>query len=109
MFFFLLLPRTPTSTLFPYTTLFRSKVPMLFVSTGAAKFTDPKNFPWTIGYNPSYLTEAHVYAQYILREHPNAKIAILTQNDDFGRDYVKGLKEAFGSKANMIVAEATCE
>jgi branched-chain amino acid transport system substrate-binding protein len=85
------------------------KVPMLFVSTGAAKFTDLKNFPWTIGYNPSYLTEAHVYAQYILKEHPNAKIAILTQNDDFGRDYVKGLKEAFGSKANMIVAEATYE
>jgi ABC-type branched-subunit amino acid transport system substrate-binding protein len=85
------------------------KVPMLFVSTGAAKFTDPKNFPWTIGYNPSYLTEAHVYAQYILKEHPNAKIALLTQNDDFGRDYVKGLKEGLGSKANLIVAEATYE
>jgi len=85
------------------------KVPMLFVSTGAAKFTDPKSFPWTIGYNPSYLTEAHVYAQYIVREKPDAKIAILTQNDDFGRDYVKGLKEGLGSKANMIVAEATYE
>jgi hypothetical protein len=85
------------------------KVPMLFVATGAAKFTDPKSFPWTIGYNPSYLTEAHVYAQYIVREKPDAKIAILTQNDDFGRDYVKGLKEGLGSKANMIVAEATYE
>jgi branched-chain amino acid transport system substrate-binding protein len=85
------------------------KVPMLFVSTGAAKFTDPKNFPWTIGYNPSYLTEAHVYAQYILKERPNGKIAMLTQNDDFGRDYVKGFKEALGAKANMIVAEATYE
>jgi ABC-type branched-subunit amino acid transport system substrate-binding protein len=85
------------------------KVPMLFVSTGAAKFTDPKNFPWTIGYNPSYLTEAHVYAQYILKEKPDAKIALLTQNDDFGRDHLKGWKEALGSKANMIVAEATYE
>jgi branched-chain amino acid transport system substrate-binding protein len=85
------------------------KVPMLFVSTGAAKFTDPKNFPWTIGYNPNYLTEAHVYAQYILKEKPEAKIALLTQNDDFGRDYVKGFKEALGSKAGMIVAEATYE
>src|SRR5436190_20365195 len=85
------------------------KVPMLFVASGAAKFTDPKSFPWTIGYNPSYLTEAHVYAQYIVREKPDAKIAILTQNDDFGRDYVKGLKEGLGSKANMIVAEATYE
>jgi branched-chain amino acid transport system substrate-binding protein len=85
------------------------KVPMLFVATGAAKFTDPKNFPWTMGYNPSYLTEAHVYAQYILKEKPDAKIAILTQNDDFGRDYVKGLKEGLGTKANQIVAEATYE
>jgi ABC-type branched-subunit amino acid transport system substrate-binding protein len=85
------------------------KVPMLFLATGAAKFTDPKNFPWTIGYNPSYLTEAHVYAQYILKENPNAKIAILTQNDDFGRDYVKGLKEGLGAKADRIVAEATYE
>ncbi|MBV8848570.1 MAG: ABC transporter substrate-binding protein [Methylobacteriaceae bacterium] len=85
------------------------KVPMLFVSTGAAKFTDPKNFPWTIGYNPSYVSEAHVYAQYIAKEKPNAKIAMLTQNDDFGRDYLKGWKEVLGSKANMIVAEATYE
>jgi branched-chain amino acid transport system substrate-binding protein len=85
------------------------KVPMLFLATGAAKFTDPKNFPWTIGYNPSYLTEAHVYAQYILKERPDGKIAMLTQNDDFGRDYVKGFKEALGAKANMIVAEATYE
>jgi ABC-type branched-subunit amino acid transport system substrate-binding protein len=86
------------------------KVPMLFVATGAAKFTDPKNFPWTIGYNPNYVTEAHVYAQYILREHPSAKIAIVSQNDDLGRDYVKGLKEGLGAKAgSMIVAEATYE
>src|SRR5947209_20049181 len=56
------------------------KVPMLFVSTGAAKFTDPKNFPWTIGYNPNYQSEGHIYAQYIMREYPNAKIAIIAQN-----------------------------
>jgi branched-chain amino acid transport system substrate-binding protein len=85
------------------------KVPMLFVSTGAAKFTDPKNFPWTIGYNPNYQSEAHIYAQYILREHPNAKIAILYQNDDFGRDYLKGMKDGLGTKASMIIAEAPYE
>jgi ABC-type branched-subunit amino acid transport system substrate-binding protein len=85
------------------------KVPMLFVATGAAKFTDPKNFPWTIGYNPNYQSEGHIYAQYILKDFPQAKIAILSQNDDFGRDYVKGLKDALGAKGNMIVAEATYE
>jgi branched-chain amino acid transport system substrate-binding protein len=86
------------------------KVPMLFVATGAAKFTDPKNYPWTIGYNPNYQSEGHIYAQYILREYPNAKIAIIAQNDDLGRDYVKGLKDGLGAKsASMIVAEATYE
>lgn len=85
------------------------KVPMLFVATGAAKFTDPKHFPWTIGYNPNYQSEGHIYAQHILKDYPQAKIAILSQNDDFGRDYVKGLKDALGAKANMIVAEATYE
>jgi branched-chain amino acid transport system substrate-binding protein len=86
------------------------KVPMLFVATGAAKFTDPKNYPWTIGYNPNYQSEGHIYAQYIMREYPNAKIAIIAQNDDLGRDYVKGLKDGLGNKAAaMIVAEATYE
>lgn len=86
------------------------KVPMLFVSTGAAKFTDPKNFPWTMGYNPNYQSEARVYAQYIMRERPNGRIGILYQNDDFGRDYLKGLKEGLGTKASeMIVSEAAYE
>ncbi|HPG03051.1 MAG TPA: ABC transporter substrate-binding protein, partial [Rhodoblastus sp.] len=69
----------------------------------------PKNFPWTIAYNPNYQSEGHIYAQYILANHPNAKIAILYQNDDLGRDYVKGLKDALGAKASMIISEAPYE
>ncbi len=68
------------------------KVPQLFAATGASKFTDPKNFPWTMGYNPNYQTEGRIYAQYILKNYPNAKIGILYQNDDLGRDYLTGLK-----------------
>jgi branched-chain amino acid transport system substrate-binding protein len=75
------------------------KVPQLLASTGATRFTDPKNFPWTIAFNPNYQSEAHIYAAYILSNHPNAKIAILYQNDDLGKDYVKGLKDALGDKA----------
>jgi len=86
------------------------KVPQLLASTGATRFNDPKHFPWTIAYNPNYQSEAHIYAKYILANYPNAKIAILYQNDDLGRDYVKGLKDALGSKASsMIVAEASYE
>jgi branched-chain amino acid transport system substrate-binding protein len=85
------------------------KVPQLLASTGATRFTDPKHFPWTIAFNPNYQSEAHIYAKYILANHPNAKIAILYQNDDLGKDYVKGLKDALGAKANMIVAEASYE
>src|SRR3954462_9498977 len=86
------------------------KVPQLFAATGASKFTDPKNFPWTMGYNPNYQTEGRIYAQYILKNHPNAKIGILYQNDDLGRDYITGLKEALGGKAAVtIVAEASYE
>jgi len=85
------------------------KVPQLLASTGATRFTDPKHFPWTIAFNPNYQSEGHIYAQYILANHPNAKIAILYQNDDLGKDYVKGLKDALGTKANMIVAEASYE
>src|SRR5213080_4852462 len=84
------------------------KVPQLLASTGATRFTDPKNFPWTIAYNPNYQAEAHIYARFILANHPNAKIAILYQNDDLGKDYVKGLRDGLGPKAaNMIVAEAS--
>ncbi|RJF74739.1 ABC transporter substrate-binding protein [Rhodopseudomonas palustris] len=86
------------------------KVPQLLAGSGATRFTDPKNYPWTISANPSYQSEAHIYARYILANHPNAKIAILYQNDDLGKDYVKGLKEGLGAKAaGMIVAEASYE
>jgi ABC-type branched-subunit amino acid transport system substrate-binding protein len=85
------------------------KIPQLLASTGATRFTDPKNYPWTIAYNPNYQSEAHIYAKYILANHPNAKIGILYQNDDLGKDYVKGLKDALGAKANMIVAEKSYE
>ncbi|ETR77517.1 branched-chain amino acid ABC transporter substrate-binding protein [Afipia sp. P52-10] len=85
-------------------------VPQLFAGTGAARFTDPKNARWTMGFNPSYQTEGHIYGQYILANHPNAKIGILYQNDDLGKDYVAGLKEALGDKAaSMIVGEASYE
>ena len=86
------------------------KVPQLFASTGASKFTDPKNFPWTMGYNPNYFVEGRIYGQYILKEHPNAKIGILYQNDDLGKDYINGLRAGLGDKAaKMIVAEASYE
>jgi branched-chain amino acid transport system substrate-binding protein len=86
------------------------KVPQLFAATGASKFTDPKNFPWTMGYNPNYFVEGRIYGQYILKEHPNAKIGVLWQNDDLGKDYVNGLKAGLGDKAaKMIVAEASYE
>ncbi|WP_430649719.1 ABC transporter substrate-binding protein [Bradyrhizobium retamae] len=86
------------------------KVPQLFVATGATKWDDPKNFPWTIGWQPNYQSEARIYAKYILREKPNAKIAVLYQNDDYGKDYLKGLKDGLGAKAaSMIVAEESYE
>jgi ABC-type branched-subunit amino acid transport system substrate-binding protein len=86
------------------------KVPQLFVATGATKWNDPKNFPWTMGYQPSYQSETQIYAKYILKEKPNAKIAVLFQNDDYGKDYLKGLKDGLGSKAaSMIVAEESYE
>jgi len=81
------------------------KVPQLFVATGATKWNDPKDFPWTMGWQPNYQTEAHIYASYILQTKPDAKIAVLYQNDDYGRDYLKGLVEGLGSHANMIVAK----
>jgi ABC-type branched-subunit amino acid transport system substrate-binding protein len=86
------------------------KVPQLFAATGASKFTDPKNFPWTMGFNPNYQTEGRIYAAYILKNYPNAKIGILYQNDDLGRDYITGLKAGLGDKATkMIVAETSYE
>jgi ABC-type branched-subunit amino acid transport system substrate-binding protein len=85
------------------------KVPHLFLATGATKWGDPKNFPWTIGFQPAYQSEAKIYAKYILQNKPNGKIAVLYQNDDYGKDYLKGLKDGLGAKASMIVAEASYE
>jgi ABC-type branched-subunit amino acid transport system substrate-binding protein len=88
----------------------QKQVPQLFAATGASRFTDPKNFPWTMGYNPNYQTEGRIYAKYILKNHPGAKVAILWQNDDLGRDYVAGIKSGLGDKAaSMIVADASYE
>jgi branched-chain amino acid transport system substrate-binding protein len=83
------------------------KVPQLFVATGATKFGDPKNFPWTMGWQPTYQTEGRIYAKYILQNLPQGKIGVLYQNDDSGRDYLKGLKDGLGPEAakRMIIAE----
>ncbi len=88
----------------------REKVPQLFVATGATKWGDPEHFPWTMGWQPNYQTEGRIYAAYIKKNMPNAKIAILYQNDDYGKDYVKGMKDGLGSLAGkMIVAEESYE
>ena len=86
------------------------KVPQLFAATGASRFTDPKNFPWTMGFNPNYFVEGRIYGQYILKEYPDAKIGVLYQNDDLGKDYLNGIKAGLGDKAaKMIVTEASYE
>ena len=85
------------------------KVPQLFVATGATKWNDPKDFPWTMGWQPSYQSEARIYAKYLMKEKPTARIAIFYQNDDFGKDYLKGLKDGLGAKASMITAEESYE
>jgi branched-chain amino acid transport system substrate-binding protein len=86
------------------------KVPQLFVATGATKWNDPKQFPWTMGWQPNYQSETRIYAKIILKQNPGAKIAVLYQNDDFGKDYLKGLKDGLGTKAaSMIVAEESYE
>ena len=87
-----------------------NKVPQLFAVTGADKWNDPKNHPWTMGWRPSYRLEARIYGRYILKNLPDAKIAVLYQNDDFGEDYLIGLREGLGDKAaKMIVATRTYE
>jgi branched-chain amino acid transport system substrate-binding protein len=85
------------------------KVPQLFVSTGATKWDDPKGHPWTIGWQPNYQSEGRIYATYILKNKPDAKIGVLYQNDDFGKDYLKGLKDGLGDKAKMVVNESPYE
>jgi len=100
---------TPTNSAI-HSYMNQKMVPQLFVATGAAKWNDPKHFPWTMGWQPSYQTEGRIYAKYILKEVPNAKIAIMYQNDDYGKDYVKGLKDGLGAKAaSMIVGEQSYE
>jgi len=84
------------------------KVPQLFVATGATKWGDYKHFPWTMGWQPNYQSESRIYTKYLMEHHPNAKIAILYQNDDYGKDYVKGLKDGLGGKL-QIVAEVPYE
>ncbi|HLZ01938.1 MAG TPA: ABC transporter substrate-binding protein [Bradyrhizobium sp.] len=108
LFIFNSLGTPPNSAIHKY--MNAKKVPQLFVATGATKWNDPKNFPWTMGWQPNYQSESHIYAKYLLKEKPDAKIAILYQNDDYGKDYVKGLKDGLGAKAaSMIVAEDSYE
>ncbi len=86
------------------------KIPHLFVATGATKWGDPQHFPWTMGWQPNYQTEGHIYARYVLNNVPNARIGILYQNDDYGKDYVKGFKDGLGDAAKkLIVMEQTYE
>ena len=86
------------------------KVPQLFVATGASKWNDPKDFPWTMGFQPSYRVEARIFAKYILKNKPDAKVAVFYQNDDFGKDYVAGLKDVFGDQTSkLIIAEESYE
>jgi ABC-type branched-subunit amino acid transport system substrate-binding protein len=108
LFIFNPLGTPPNSAIHKY--MNSKKVPQLFVATGATKWNDPKNFPWTMGWQPGYQSEARIYAKYILREKPNAKIGVLYQNDDYGKDYLKGLKDGLGDKAaSMIIAEESFE
>ncbi|HXV07601.1 MAG TPA: ABC transporter substrate-binding protein [Burkholderiales bacterium] len=86
------------------------KVPQLFVATGATKWGDPQHYPWTMGWQPTYQHESQIYAKYLLKNRPNAKIAVLFQNDDYGKDYLKGFKDGLGDQVSkLIVAEASYE
>ncbi|MBK3662393.1 ABC transporter substrate-binding protein [Bradyrhizobium diazoefficiens] len=108
LFIFNSLGTPPNSAIHKY--MNAKKVPQLFVATGATKWNDPKNFPWTMGWQPNYQSETQIYAKWLLKNKPDAKIAVLYQNDDYGKDYVKGLKDGLGAKAaSMIVAEESYE
>ena len=87
------------------------KVPQIFIAAGATFWGDPEHFPWTMGWQPSYQSEARIYAKYILEHKPDAKVAILYQNDDAGKDYAKGFKDGLGPEAvkRMVIAETTYE
>ncbi|GAA4402072.1 ABC transporter substrate-binding protein [Quisquiliibacterium transsilvanicum] len=98
----------PNSAIHKY--LNQKKVPQLFNATGATKWGDPKNFPWTMGWQPSYQSEGRIYAQHVLETKPNAKVAVLYQNDDYGKDYLKGFEDGLGDKAKtMIIKKITYE
>jgi ABC-type branched-subunit amino acid transport system substrate-binding protein len=108
LFIFNSLGTPPNSAIHKY--MNSKKVPQLFVATGATKWNDPRDFPWTMGWQPNYQSESRIYAKYLLKEKPGAKIAVLFQNDDYGKDYLKGLKDGLGAKAaSMIVAEESYE
>jgi branched-chain amino acid transport system substrate-binding protein len=108
LFVFQTLGTPPNTAIHKYMNM--KKVPQLHVATGATKWDDPKAHPWTMGWQPNYQTEGQIYARYILKEKPNAKIAILYQNDDYGKDYLKGMKDGLGAKAaSMIVKEVSYE
>ncbi len=105
---FQILGTPPNSAIHKY--MNQKKVPQLFVATGATKWGDPEHFPWTMGWQPSYQTEGHIFAKWLLQTKPDAKIGILYQNDDYGKDYVKGLRDGLGAKADkMIVSELSYE
>ena len=91
----------PNSAIHKY--MNEKKVPHLFVATGATKWNDPKNFPWTMGYQPNYQTEGRIYAAYILKNVPDAKVGILYQNDDYGKDYLKGFEDGLGDAAKKLI------
>jgi len=98
----------PNSAIHKY--MNQQKVPHLFVATGATKWNDPKGFPWTMGWQPNYQTEGKVYAAYTLKNVKNPKIGILYQNDDYGKDYLKGFEDGLGkANAKMIVMKQTYE
>jgi branched-chain amino acid transport system substrate-binding protein len=108
LFLFNTLGTPPNTAIWKY--MNDQKVPQLFVATGATKWGDPKGHPWTMGWQPNYQTEGHIYAQYVLKNVPDAKIGILYQNDDYGKDYVKGFKDGLGDAAKkVIVMEQTYE
>ncbi len=107
LFIFQSLGTPSNAAIQPY--LNTSKVPQLFVATGATRWNDPEHFPWTMGFNPSYELEGKTYGKYIAAHQPSAKVAVLYQNDDFGKDLLKGLKEGLGDKVKDVVAEATYE
>jgi len=108
LFLFQTLGTPPNTAIHKYMNM--KKVPQLHVATGASKWNDPRNFPWTMGWQPNYHTEGEIYAKHILQTKPNAKIGVLYQNDDYGKDLLKGLKDGLGAKAaGMIVKEASYE